>query len=1125
MQLASVNLVVGKELDSGHIAELPGGNICLYRYNPKDGFQMAVLLRENIEILLEQHGENMKLVLRVSGDPAVNSCSVILDAETVETAFGPWLDFWRPCICSANPDLVPETIFVGRARTTELRENELGIKDAVIISPALVGIGGGFLFVLSTQEKISIVDLQSWNLGDREFTALYLEQGVPRVFVVGNQLADEPRFWNELKSSLPQSTQENLPQVENLSDLGVFRQVEPDGSKRRVILQKRAEGLADWSDQNSPVFEFLWLLPYRTILASKNGQCMILELDPEQGSKLQALVNVPTGLIKVSDKESWVLFFSDDARYEPIRVSVRNSEVSYSETETYPLSSAVDLRVDPANDGMVRVTTKWRKGDDVVELRHVAPEQQAFAFWAWWDSEKARHEVAQLTTPGLYSQYNNARKHNFLLVAFGDLILLNRSLESGTPISQLCEKLDEVGSEKFADDKDLRDETVAKTMLLASSLQAIKQKYELLSAMAPYYWVQREAGWLSQAFGAESTKTVLTSERQRMVPALRRQIRTIQSDLYRSLGQIESGIRPLESIFSREEVQKHWSSRVRTYLPAATQIAIGIAGLYTGGTSFLITGPGMNLLAGAFATHGLGNILGIFQKDREAAAQVRRAAQSIFPWWQIFMKTLVISIFEAGEFMDSESALAMKRDRKLIDSLPEDKRPAAIKKVNAALRQRIVQERRDQFGEVVDGSGVRVMQIIQDIERASGEQMKTTVDSFVDTLVVTGKRSKRQMSELIDIDGDGIADGAVASADLDNDGIDETLVVSIDADGDGSPDALVIVSDTNADGVPDTEAFMADTNADGIMDFGQIGTDTDGDGVLDESVVIADQDGDGVPDVFASTDSSGSVWSDLEQASIPDESPTFASASVGESEYSSDAEIEAYIEIHGTPSEDLALWDQQDDLNSCAVATTGMLLRTEGVDVDEPVIAAIFESREIYDPDIGTDPAMIPDVINEMAIRGNLDFHAVEFHGFTPDSLEEMLDDGVRPLVGVDSSELYDNNNRMLNEMGLIPDTGHAVLVTGIVENGEGKFVVINDPGGAGGAGQMIPMDTFLNASADFGNTAVALVDGSPSEIHSEAHVGGSKWGKMALVGLSLGALGMMRSRASEPKNEPNEKR
>ncbi|MEI8285484.1 MAG: hypothetical protein WCG52_10900 [bacterium] len=154
MRLDSVNLVIGRELDSGHIAELPGGNICLYRYNPKDGFQMAVLQRENIETSLENHGGCMKLVVRVSDDPAVNSCSVILDAKTVETAFGPWLDFWRPCIFAANPDLVAETIFVGRVRKTEPRENELGIKDAVNIAPALVAIGGGFLFVLSAHEKM-----------------------------------------------------------------------------------------------------------------------------------------------------------------------------------------------------------------------------------------------------------------------------------------------------------------------------------------------------------------------------------------------------------------------------------------------------------------------------------------------------------------------------------------------------------------------------------------------------------------------------------------------------------------------------------------------------------------------------------------------------------------------------------------------------------------------------------------------------------------------------------------------------------------------------------------------------------------------------------------------------------
>ena len=222
------------------------------------------------------------------------------------------------------------------------------------------------------------------------------------------------------------------------------------------------------------------------------------------------------------------------------------------------------------------------------------------------------------------------------------------------------------------------------------------------------------------------------------MPTVRRQVRTIQSDMYRSLGQIESAIRPLESIFAREEIQKHWSSRVRIFLPGIVQVGIGATSLFFDPTGI----TAIRLLGGAFATVGLGNIFAHFQKDREAAAQIQRAAQGIFPWWQIFMKTLVISIYEAGEFMDAESDVAMKRDRKLIDSIPVEKRSNALKRVNSALRQRIVDERRNRFGEVLAGSGVRVMQIIDDFEQASGQQMKITVDSFVDTLVVTGKRSK-----------------------------------------------------------------------------------------------------------------------------------------------------------------------------------------------------------------------------------------------------------------------------------------------------------------------------------------------------------------------------------------------
>jgi len=365
--------------------------------------------------------------------------------------------------------------------------------------------------------------------------------------------------------------------------------------------------------------------------------------------------------------------------------------------------------------------------------------------------------------------------------------------------------------------------------------------------------------------------------------------------------------------------------------------------------------------------------------------------------------------------------------------------------------------------------------------------------------------------------GDSSNDDVIA-VDTNQDGIVDSLVMNMDIDGDGTIDSMMIASDENADGIVDSETTIADLDGDGNIDFSEVMFDSNGDGTIDSGVTLIDTDGDLSPDFFAAVDSSGTIWGDVDSVSGMEHAHEFANL---ESEGASDSftvGFADYNEIHGSPIEDMGLWEQQDDPMSCAVASTNMMFRTVGLDVDESVTAAIFESRGIYDPEIGTNPALIDDVINEIAIRGNLDFHAEEVNGFTPESLQEMLDGGVRPLVCVDSSELYDGGDRLLNEMGLIPDTGHAIQVTGIVHNEEGDFVVINDPGLPDGAGQMIPMETFMNASDDFGNTAVAVVDGAPSIEQSD-----SKWGKMAVTGLSFGAAAMIRSVTSQPAKQSNE--
>ena len=174
------------------------------------------------------------------------------------------------------------------------------------------------------------------------------------------------------------------------------------------------------------------------------------------------------------------------------------------------------------------------------------------------------------------------------------------------------------------------------------------------------------------------------------------------------------------------------------------------------------------------------------------------------------------------------------------------------------------------------------------------------------------------------------------------------------------------------------------------------------------------------------------------------------------------------IDVHGSPIEDIAFWDKQDNPNSCAVATTNMMFRSLGLDPGESVIADIFENMGIYDPDSGTDPLLINEAINDIADQENINIQANEINGFTEESLIEMLDKDIRPLVGVDVSELYD-------DFWIPPDSGHAVQVTGIINSPDGDYVVINDPGFEDGAGQKIPLERFMNAAEDFDFKAIVI--------------------------------------------------
>ena len=74
------------------------------------------------------------------------------------------------------------------------------------------------------------------------------------------------------------------------------------------------------------------------------------------------------------------------------------------------------------------------------------------------------------------------------------------------------------------------------------------------------------------------------------------------------------------------------------------------------------------------------------------------------------------------------------------------------------------------------------------------------------------------------------------------------------------------------------------------------------------------------------------------------------------------------------------------------------------------------------------------------------------------------------------AAELYDPAQRFLNAIGVIPNTGHAVQLTGIIKNEQGSFAVINDPGFPDGGGRVIPLDLFMDAASKMDFDAVVLI-------------------------------------------------
>ncbi len=186
------------------------------------------------------------------------------------------------------------------------------------------------------------------------------------------------------------------------------------------------------------------------------------------------------------------------------------------------------------------------------------------------------------------------------------------------------------------------------------------------------------------------------------------------------------------------------------------------------------------------------------------------------------------------------------------------------------------------------------------------------------------------------------------------------------------------------------------------------------------------------------------------------------------------------VTIAGDPEIDGSHWSVQEGDNSCAVASQrGVIEAITGINIPEAELAELAESKGWYDPERGTDPD---------AVGNLLEFYGIEVERQYDTSITELydaLDRGEKVIVGLDPYEIWNPETGPDGNPMEQPDKeGHAVEVTAIKMRADGGLnVVMNDTGILDGRSKEVAIEDFCNAWADHSNFSVITQTGGLTNV------------------------------------------
>jgi hypothetical protein len=745
VEVTGASLRNSVNLSGGFLAETRALGCIYFRYTRTAGFQMANAAKSSCKAGIIMSPQLADLTLEFPDGSELSSVRILLRMGGIGASGGNWFDLWRTT-CAQRLGVATEFICLADMSVLAPKQDDFGERINVRHMAALLAVGPSGVMTIPAL-GIDIENPAAWWTVERRFEIL-VDRNFQEVIVFNNVQGTRylPAI-GRLAELLPHDVKSEKLLADRLNRMGSFRcrlQAERDFSIR---LLEQAGGEIIMHEDPPMRLTYGAVLGDSLILVSETGECVKLDVKGVGRSGILSSVNVIAKPVPCKEADgSWVVALLDEASRTPVQVIVNSESLRVNgNCISFQTAGEASVKKSDAASDLYAFSFSYSEAGGTCSQRLLASQQDAYFLWEEWEVGRTRQCASALGFPELYRRINADRRHEFLLAIYGDILFLNRALQDGVPMEELIKCLEGHDVTKLIENKALRDETVAKMILLLESINRMRQSGEVFASLYPYFWVQQEAEWLNSVFGSGVASSRIAQERK-LVPALRRQIRGAQSELFRSLLQIETASRSIDALIGKEELRKHWSSRLIKFGPGLVQAGIGAALLLTpgavvGGT--MLASAGGPMLASAIGINGLGAFFGKIQQDREGSAQIMKAAEGVFPWWQILMTTLPVSLYESAQFLDEENMRAMKRDRAITDSLKPEQRPQMLKRLRQQLVAKIINNKRKAFREIIHGSGLRVIDLFDDIKQATTVSLKGSLDAFVAGMTLTPDKDEQ----------------------------------------------------------------------------------------------------------------------------------------------------------------------------------------------------------------------------------------------------------------------------------------------------------------------------------------------------------------------------------------------